>query len=146
MAKSKRNRLLARIHIAKKSVFNQDENYRNYLRGKWDIESTGDVNDLNLLEAITQDIETLVGQQKRDAKFATGKQLAHIKGLWKSVAKHPTDSALDSFCERVTGIKKLEWLKRKPASNVIQALYRLSENHKNMRKQTINHKLKKQAK
>lgn len=144
MAKSKRNKLLARIHIAKKRVFNEDENYRNYLRGKWDIESTGNVDDLSFLEAITQDIETLAGQQQKDARFATGKQLAHIRGLWKSVAKHPTDSALDTFCERVTGIKKLEWLKKRPASDLIQALYRLSENHKAMRKETINHKLKKQ--
>jgi hypothetical protein len=61
----------------------------------------------------------------RPARMADPKQLRKIEALWRDVARTPTDRALEAFCERLTGTRKLQWLERPQARALLVALQQM---------------------
>ena len=58
----------------------------------------------------------------RPGYMADPKQLRKIEAMWRDIANKPTDESLEKFVERLTKIKKLEWLHKKHARAVLTAL------------------------
>lgn len=128
-----RNGLLAKVHVAKKSLGLDDETYREVVRRATGKRSAGDCS-LDELEALLREFERL-GFQAIAGKAsgagsrprAKGKIAAKLRALWISghrlgIVKDPSEAALAKFVERMTGVAALQWLSAEEGRRAIEGV------------------------
>ena len=119
---SDRRALIAKIHVAKKSLAMVDDSYRALLVRVTSKASAADCTEAQLT-AVVDEFKRLgfkPPRAKSDKPF-----VRMIYGLWKDLSPHlaaPHHAALDAFVKRQTGVDKPEWLDGGQARKVIEAL------------------------
>lgn len=142
-ARSHRNALTAKIHIAKKDLGLDEDTYRDMIENRYGKRSSKDLSINQLVDLV----EHLKGQGfKPKPKRAPGKVMPSedreklirkIRALWVSlhhlgVLRDASEEALASFARRVTGGKEtgiadLAWLDGNAAYKVVEALKAMAE-------------------
>lgn len=127
-----KNRLIAKIHVAKKQLAMNDDDYRAVLErvtGKTSsrdlpIAKLNDVlNEMKSLGFKTTTATKRIGTRK----LADDPQAKKIRAMWITLRdmgelKDPSEAALLSFVKRMTKVSAFEWLDSKQADTVIDAL------------------------
>lgn len=142
---------LARIHILKKELGLDEENYRIQLGAygaplnKKGQPSSAGFTDREADRFIAALERQLKGKKTKGHGWGSNKyeylrprrgdmgdpkQLRKIEGIWREIARNPSDEALEKFLERQTGIKKIIWLKKPHVSAVLTALKAMKEQSK----------------
>jgi phage gp16-like protein len=133
-----RNAILGKIHIAKKQLGIEDDDYRamiaNLTEGKT---SCKDCNEREL--GIIMD--ALVGLGFKSPKVKLSPKSSHpptqadkIRAMWidlyqSGIVRNRGDDALQHFVKRLTGVDRVEWLDHSQAVAVITALSKMGETH-----------------
>lgn len=137
---------IQKIHIAKKELSISDDDYRSIL-SSYNAVSSKDLsreqadNLLNLLKQLgwkekqkpkTERSESDkikgTGKQKfeylgnRGDEFPSPGQLRKIDALWKTHARDKSDSAMNNFIKRVTGLSNITWIKKEDVKKLIKAI------------------------
>jgi len=120
MAKDKRQKLLAKVHILKKQANLSDEQYRGIL-SKWAINSCKSATEKTLIN-ICEYIDLLVKEKNKNKP--TQWQKNYIKDLcigmgWSDGMDSPQFKA---FVKRTVNIDNVAWLTNRQASDVITGL------------------------
>lgn len=127
-----KNRMLAKIHIAKKQLGMNDDDYRAVLErvtGKTSskglpLSKLNDVlNEMKNLGFKTTTATKRIGTRK----LADDPQAKKIRAMWITLRdmgelKDSSEAALLSFVKRMTGVSAFEWLDSKQADTIINAL------------------------
>jgi len=128
-APTPRGNNLAKIHIAKAQLCLDDETYQALLERLFGVTSAKDLNYSQHLLLLAE--FRRLGWKPKPAKNKMPSlrepQLRKILLLWHrlleaGIVTSPERSALLHFVERMTGLKRLEWLSVHQARNVIEAL------------------------
>ena len=124
---NRRSSLIRKIHIGKAQIGLSEDSYRALLFGTTGKESC---KDMSLFE-----LDETLGALKKLGFRVRGKssplppvnpQVDYIKRMWKAVARVKTDTALNSFITRLTGISAYNFLDKYSAQKVILALRKMS--------------------
>lgn len=131
-AKPRRNGLISKIHVAKKSLALSEESYRDVLFGATGKESCSDMNDTELEQALKAferfgfkpQPKQKSNVKKRPANSAQAKK---IRALWLNLhhlgeLADSSEDALEVFVKRTCKVDSLEWLQANQANDVIRAL------------------------
>ncbi|PZQ46326.1 MAG: regulatory protein GemA [Micavibrio aeruginosavorus] len=129
---SKRNGLIAKIHVAKKELCLTDDCYRDFLRGITGKESCTQMSE-EQLDAVVSGFKRLGFADKKTPKRAGNRKLASqpqakmIRGLWITLHQmgevdDPSEAALAKFVEKRTKVSDLHWITPADADIVIKAL------------------------
>lgn len=131
-----RNQII-KIHALKGSLKLDDDTYRDILSGYGVKTSTklSIVKADQLIDDLTKKaVAAGVWEKRKPAAKAKTRKLADddqskmIRGIWIELAgmtggvRDSSEAALESYCKRMTGIQKLQWLDVKQAQLVIEAL------------------------
>lgn len=131
-----RKNLLARLHIAKKSLGWDDEEYRGALESLGNQRSAKDL-DTHTLHQVVLALERLAPRPKpapkpkplprtRDKPSKT--QADKMVQVWTELARldavDATATALNAYCKRQMGVDRIEWLKSDQAHRFIGCLER----------------------
>lgn len=129
----RRSGLIAKVHIAKKSLALEDDNYRDLLKRVTGKTSSAKMT-IKELEAV-MDVFKQYGfmTTKRSPKRAGTKKMAmapqasKIRALWLSLyhigeIEDPSEEALTKFCNRSCGVEAMQWMTPAKANQVILAL------------------------
>jgi phage gp16-like protein len=138
-----RNKLIAKLHIAKKDLGMTDDMYRDALQVSTGKRSAKDMTSEELEEALKH-FERCGWKPK--PKPQKGKKLSpktrhlpaqwqtqvnKIRALWiegynRGIIRNRYEDALNAFVKRQTGIERIEWIRRhEDANKVIQALRKM---------------------
>lgn len=126
--KSDRNRKLARVHIAKKELGLDDDDYRAALRSLFGKESAKHLSDAELDALIAHFVDHgWDGQGRRRRRRAQDPQSRKIRALWlrlhdAGAVRDPSEQALGAFARRMTGKQSLWWLAPDEKSKLIEEL------------------------
>ena len=124
---------LAKIHIAKKQLNIADADYRALLQRVAQVDSAADLN-LSGLKAVIAELKRLGFQPKNKRTFSPQSrhkehksQADKIRALWISmhqsgIIRDGSETALNHFVRRLTGVERVEWLYPKNANRVIESL------------------------
>jgi len=124
---------LAKIHIAKKDLGMDDDDYRAMLQNIAGVGSSADLS-IHGRSKVLHHLESNLGwKPKPQARKARQKITAttpvdrKIRALWLDLAnagavRDRSEKALASYVKRQTGIDRLDWLSSKQAERVIEAL------------------------
>lgn len=129
--KPDRRMLLAKIHIAKKDLGMEDDDYRALLSRVTGKSSSKDLKESQMIELLDE-------MKKLGFKGAPGKgvkrsdpeddpQARKIRAMWLTLhqmgeVQDGGEESLRKFCKRVAGIDHLKWLSGKEADEIIKAL------------------------
>ncbi|CEM62202.1 regulatory protein GemA [Treponema pedis] len=128
-----RKQKIALIHIAKKELGLNDENYRAILLNA-NINSASEIESEEQFKIIMRAFENLGFKRtlsnyefknKRSgggANRLTSKQEYYIRGLWDLASRNRSERSLRAIVYRITGEYDISWLSKKDASKVILAL------------------------
>ena len=130
--KQARNGILAKIHIAKKTLALEDTSYRRLLHSVTDKQSCADM-DNKELEAVLAEFKRLGFKPKKAPKRAGKKPMAQtpqaskIRALWLDLyhigeIENPSEEALTAFCKRMAGVEAMQWMTSYDANKIIKAL------------------------
>jgi phage gp16-like protein len=129
-----RSKLIAKIHVAKKQLKIDDENYRVLLESNTGKSSCKDLDDKEL-EAMLEVFYSL-GFKKMFPKTRNKtehNQVDKIRACWIDLAKRDLvpdgEAALLGFVKRQTKVDRLEWLTPRQCNSVIEALKAISARH-----------------
>ncbi len=125
-----RNALIAKIHIAKKSLGLDDDTYRLVLEQTVKKKSTKQCSELQLIKVLNVLKEKGFKPAKGRAYRTPAKgrlDLPKIYALWallqeNGAVRDKSLSALDKYCRRMTGIDCVQWLDEKTAQKLIECL------------------------
>lgn len=135
-ARNSRRALLAKVHIAKKALGLQDDDYRAIIVRVTGKCSAGDLS-IAQLEALLAEFERLGFQPVRSirrAPRATHATAQKARALWISLFQlgaiaDPSDSALEAFAKRQLKVDRLQWADQSRAYPLIEALKAIAERH-----------------
>lgn len=121
----RRTALIAKLHVAKKQLGMQDDEYRDLLE-----KLTGHRSAADLAEAQLHKVLSRLGDAGfKPKKSAPGGKahVAHILKLWAELGvlgalSDPSDAALRAFVQRQTGVSAPQFLNPKQANKVIEGL------------------------
>ena len=119
---SDRRALIAKIHIAKKSLAMVDDSYRALMMRITGEASAKDCSDAQLIKLLDEFKRLGFAAPKRKSDKPFVRMIYAIWGDLKPFLSAPDDSALASFVRRQTGIDRPEWLDGKQAIKVTEAL------------------------
>lgn len=134
-----RNNQLAQIHIAKKELGMDDDTYRSML---WTVARVNSSRDLDMhgRYKVVMHLKALgwkPGRSKKKSPASAHKlsktQLDKIRALWiemgnDGIVKNPTETNLNKFAKRLTGIDRVDWLRNeRQATTVIESLKKWRE-------------------
>ncbi len=125
-----KRRDLAKIHIARKELGMEEEDYRAMLQDVAGVGSSADLTVagrskvLRRLEKLGWKPKTRKPRQKITAREPVDRK---IRALWLDLAnlgavRDRSEKALNSYVSRQTGVDRLDWLSSKQAEKVIEAL------------------------
>jgi hypothetical protein len=124
---NRRKGLIKLVHIGKKKMGLEDEEYQIFLEGVTGKQSCSDMT-IRQLE-ITLRVMRKNGFEGKPRQVlpeekggATLKQLEYIKGMWQRCARNKSDAALLAFVNRIAHVKALRFLTVETARDVILAL------------------------
>lgn len=133
-----RNPMLAKIHIAKKELGLDDDNYCAILTRITGCASSGDCNEAQL-DALIVEFKRLGWKPKTNAAFGNFKlsgkpHVRKVFAVWgelsrKGALREPSRQALQAFVLKQTGVASPEWLSAKQANDVTEALKAMSRRH-----------------
>ncbi len=146
----RRRSLLAKVHIAKKQLGLNDDEYRDLLEGMFNVRSSSKLSDKRLVELIeyfkTQGFRDKPNKARSkpqnnavpaSAKEARPKWIAKLRAVWISlyylgVVRDRSDKALTAMVRRVsggkdTGIQSLQWIDEQAAYLATEALKKMAE-------------------
>lgn len=122
---------IALIHVAKKQLALDDEEYRIILHSVCGVESAKEIARLEDFKALMRAFQKLGFKnaeiKERAMRFrranASPDQLRMIEATWKLVTRNPDDpQALENFLKNRFHVPSLAMLSRRKASDVIEAL------------------------
>jgi phage gp16-like protein len=117
---------LAKVHIAKKQLNLDDENYRTILDRITGHSSSADCSDLQLDELLTEFGRLgFVTTKNSNPPQAEKEYVRMIYALWsalKPFLRDHSQAALRSFVKKMTGVDKPDWLSPEDANDVIEGL------------------------
>ena len=134
---SRRKRLIKLIHVARRELAMQDEDYRAMLSGMTALGGKTSSADLGIkgLEIVLRalkdrgfKVRAKPGKAKpASRKLADDSQSRLIRSLWiqlheAGAVRDSSESALASYVRRVTSVDDLAWLNTRQASSVIEQL------------------------
>jgi phage gp16-like protein len=139
-----RNKLIAKIHVAKKQLGLDDDQYRGVIQGVTggESDSCSNCSEVQLEQIMSRMTEwgfkpaiTAPAEgEKPKVKLSPvtrGKpdptQVDKIRAVWidlanKGIIRNRSDDAIQSFAKRLTKIDRLEWLTTKQCQTVLAAL------------------------
>jgi phage gp16-like protein len=139
-----RNKLIAKIHVAKKQLGLNEDEYRGIIQGvtNGESESCKDCNEAQLEQIMSRMTEwgfkPVVTAPAEGSKpkvklspVTRGKpdptQVDKIRAVWidlanKGIIRNRSDDAIQSFAKRLTHVDRLEWLTTKQCQTVLAAL------------------------
>ena len=131
---AQRKQLIKLIHIARRELGMQDEDYRAMLANIPALEGATSSASLTIPK-LKLVLETLKGKgfrvvprsKKPQAKLADDPQSKLIRHLWLSLhaagkVRDPSESALAKYAARLTKVDQLQWLNSSQAAVVIESL------------------------
>lgn len=115
---------LAKVHIAKKELGLDDDTYRALLLRVVGAESCAGLSEAKI-GRVLDELKRL--GWKPPAKRRLGAEAAKMYALWCVLADHGhvenrSVKALEAYARRMTGIARLDWIKRRDATLVIESL------------------------
>ena len=116
-----RRKAIAKLHVAKTRLALTDDSYRAILRRVAGIDSAANATDAQLAALLTEMRRLGFADRQRSEE----PQVRKIYALWQALEPHlrnSSEAALFTFCERVTGVSRPEWLGPLKANQVIEAL------------------------
>lgn len=131
-----RQALLAQIHIARKTLAMEDEDYRAVLQRKTGHRSARDCNDRQLRDAVAE-FERLgfrpSGASKR-RDLGTGLTVRKARAMWISLyqlgaIEDGSDAALETFGQRQLRVERLQWASDREGFRLIEALKAIATRH-----------------
>ncbi|CCG55794.1 putative phage associated protein [Brachyspira pilosicoli WesB] len=137
--KTKRQKMLAKIHIGKKYLGLNEYDYRIFLKAATGKESTKYMSIDELKEVLNSmnsaGFNTSVHTHKSkyfyvsayDTRYLSEKQVKYIKGLWWQNAKNPNEETLRAFIKRITAKNSLSECGQKEANILITALQEIKK-------------------
>jgi phage gp16-like protein len=140
----RRARLIKLIHVARRELGMQDEDYRTMLAGMVALGGKTSSADLGIkgLELVLDQLKVrgfkvrtkapnapMKARNSQSRPYADDRQSKMIRGLWlelhkSGVVRDPSEKALASYVCRIAKIDALQWLDVKDASKVIESLKR----------------------
>lgn len=141
-SENKRKKMIAKIHIGKKYLGLNEDDYKVLLKAAAGKESTTDMtveelkevlNSMNVAGAFAAGGQSSSKNQKnendkhfyvtyQDTKYLTEKQVKFIKGLWWKKSNNPSENTLKVFIKRITGKNSLSECGHKEANILITAI------------------------
>lgn len=144
-SENKRKKMIAKIHIGKKYLGLNEDDYKVFLKATAGKESTTDMtveelkevlNSMNVVGAFASRGGTQGASSKnqknendkhfyvtyQDTKYLTEKQVKFIKGLWWKKSNNPSENTLKVFIKRITGKNSLSECGHKEANILITAI------------------------
>ena len=145
--KDKRAKMIAKIHIGKKYLGLNEDDYKVFLKASAGKESTTDMtveelkevlNSMNVAGAFATCGQSSSKNQKnendkhfyvtyQDTKYLTEKQVKFIKGLWWKKSNNPSENTLKVFIKRITGKNSLSECGHKEANILITAIQEIKK-------------------
>jgi phage gp16-like protein len=136
-----RRALLAKVHLARKELALDEEDYRAVIRRVTGLSSAADAS-IPQLEACVAEFQRLGWGQRPPAarKPRSGRRPAdhpvarRARALWISLwqlgaVDSPAESALEAFARRQLGCEALQWADQGRASALIEALRAIAKRH-----------------
>lgn len=127
-----KNRLIAKIHIAKKELAMEEDDYRAVLER---VSGKTSCRDLTVpkLNKVLEEMKNLGFKQSTKSKRIGSRKLSDdpqakkIRAMWLELRDmgaltDPSEKALLAFVKRMTGADAFEWLDSKQTNTVINAL------------------------
>lgn len=121
-----------KVHIARKQLMMDDDVYRDILRVNFNgAESSTDLSDSEIKRLITifqaKGFKPLFGRKKQDMQAPKDAMSKKIKALWITLfemreVRNSSETALNAYCRRMTGIDRRHWLDNKQKAVVIESL------------------------
>lgn len=132
------NSLIKVIHVAKTKLNISDDNYRELLHSfgvvsSKELSQSEAIELLNVLNKLGFEYKKNTKKKKVDYRkparitkeWATQRQINFIAGLWAEKSREKDVTSLDRFCKRITGIDKVEWLRKEHVQRIILAIQSL---------------------
>ena len=122
-----------RIHAYARISGMDDAAYRDYLRDRYAVRSSKDLDPRRRAE-LERDLKELargradrhLAMQDRAACAATPRQLMAVEAMWRTVSRadraDERRKALDAFCHRITGVRFAGWMSKRDVRAVMAAL------------------------
>ncbi len=133
-AQSRRS-MLAKIHIARKQLAMDDDDYRQLLFEETGHASADDCSEAQLSRVLER-LKKLGFKPlpKAGKKAATHPMARKARALWISlhhlnVVQNPAEEALEAFARRQLGCTKLNWANQREAYKLIEALKAMALRH-----------------
>lgn len=131
---SRRRSMIGKIHVAKKQLQLEDDDYRQILFDVCGRTSAADCSDAQLVAVI----ERLKQRGFQPLPSRGGKRAAQHKvakkarALWISLhqlgeVRNPSEEALEAFARRQLGCERLNWAKQSDGYRLIEALKTMAE-------------------
>lgn len=139
-----RKRIIAKIHVAKKQLGLDDDEYRGLIAGATNgkYESCKDCNESELEEILklmerrgftpivktsSESPKVKLSPRTRDKPKGDHEQIDKIRAMWidlanQGIIRNRSDDACQTFARRLTKVDRLEWLNTKQCSTVLAAL------------------------
>jgi len=124
-----RRAMLAKVHIAKKALALDEDDYRQILFDQAGVESAADADEKGL-KAVLQRFEALGWKAKPTggkAKPATSPMARKARALWISLyhlgeVRNRSEQALEAFAKRQLKCERMAWANQREAHKLIEAL------------------------
>ena len=129
--KDERNGLISKIHVAKKQLAMEEESYRAMLARVTGHDSLKAMNEQQLDKVLKElkrfGFKAKGGKRAGTRKMAGCPLAAKIRALWLDLyhlgaIADPSEEALASFVNRMTGCRSMQWMNSSQADNAIKAL------------------------
>lgn len=124
-----RRAMLAKVHIAKKALALDEDDYRQLMRDEAKVSSAKDATRQGL-ERVLERFRALGWQdtpKRGGARRATSPMAKKARAMWISlyqlgVVHHRGEKALETFAKRQLGCERMAWANQREADKLIEAL------------------------
>jgi phage gp16-like protein len=125
-----RRALIAKIHVAKKELCMEDGCYRAMLERITGKTSSAAMS-MGQLEAVLREFARLgfsgIKRPSKPGGLPSDEQAKKIRALWLNLyhlgeLEDPAEEALLAFCNRMSGVARIEWMHAEQFDNVIRGL------------------------
>ena len=142
-SENKRKKMIAKIHIGKKYLGLNEDDYKVFLKASAGKESTTDMtveelkevlNSMSIAGAFMNEDKKYNRNTNRhfyvsyqDTKYLSERQVKYIKSLWWKKSNNPSENTLKVFIKRITGKNSLSECGHKEANILITAIQEIKK-------------------